>query len=171
LFKVRGKNTLSDGFTYLTDGPETAAIKFGCGTYVIGVHRTVYVNKFALSLRLEDVAQEKLWRERLDAQLLACFAVQRVTDILAIVHVAAYGRVPLAGLYILPQRTLLEIQTAIGIKDMEMHYGMEQFAAAMTLAACGLSNDVTSLVDEGEGFLVVVLHCVSVFLGETSPRT
>ena len=69
-----------------------------------------------------------------------------------------YCRIPLAWLDILPQGTLLKVQTPLSIKYMKMHYGMKQFTTIVTLATGGLANNMASFVNEREEFLGIILH-------------
>ena len=83
-----------------------------------------------------------------------------IGNLLAKVHVTTHGRIPLTGLYVLPKGALLKVQTSIRVKHVEMHHGVQSLATIVALASGGLADYTAFLVDEGEGFLVIVLHCL-----------
>ena len=83
---------------------------------------------------------------------------------------SAYGRIPFAGLDILPVGTLLQIQLALGVKNMQVHHGMQQHTAAMALATGGGGKDVALLVHYGKHLLLVVFTgCYHGIRSELSP--
>ena len=50
----------------------------------------------------------------------------------------------------------MQIEASGDIKQMKMHYGVEQHAPTMTLSARGLPYDIAFCVDKREEFLTVV---------------
>ena len=160
LFKVGCEHALAYGITYLTECPEASTVELCAGANFAFIYRFIYVYQFPFTLRLKDVAQQKLGYEVLDAQFFAHFATQCIGNFLAVIHVTTYGRIPLAGLNILPQGSLLKVEAPLGVKHMQMYHGMQRLAAVVALASGGLADYAAFLVDEGEEFLVIVLHCL-----------
>ena len=67
--------------------------------------------------------------------------------------------IPLARLYLLPQRALLKIDVPGTVQQMKMHYRMQILAAAMTLSTRGFSNGIASGIYYWEQFgFVVAFH-------------
>ena len=77
--------------------------------------------------------------EFLQTEFLAGLASQRILHVFAVIHMTAYGRVPFAGLNILPFRTALQIETHFAVEHVQMHHRMKQLRASMTFAPRGLS--------------------------------
>ena len=64
--------------------------------------------------------------------------------------------IPLARLYIFPLWPTLKIHFALGIEHMQMHDGVQQLRAAMTLAPCGRANYFSAFVYYREYFILVI---------------
>ena len=125
------------------------------------VGAAVDIDQLSLSRTLEHVFVDEHRLEIRDAQFLAHLAPQGLLGRLAERHVPAYGRVPLAGLDVLPRRALLQIELACRVEDMQMHDGVQQLAAAVALAARGRARRPSLHVYYGEHlFLIIhVLEC------------
>ena len=47
----------------------------------------------------------------------------------------------------------MEVDVALRVEDVEVDYGVEEHAAGVALAACGLTDDAPLPVDDGEPFV------------------
>ena len=119
------------------------------------------VDQLLLALRAEDVAPHELRLERLEPQLLARLAPQRLVDRLAIGHMAAHGRIPPSGLDILPGGALLEVEPSVGVEQVEVDHRMEQHRAAVALAPPGRADDAPRGIDHGKELITVVTRLCS----------
>ena len=67
-FEVGSEEALADGVTNLLHGPETATVEFfGRGTDSTVVDGAMDIDEFALTLALEHIFADELWREFGDA--------------------------------------------------------------------------------------------------------
>jgi hypothetical protein len=64
--------------------------------------------------------------------------------------VSTHCRILLAGLYILPQGTLLQIETSPRIEDMQVYNRMQQLAPIMTLATGGMAYHMALFINKRE---------------------
>ena len=139
--------------------PEAAAVELVLGGLDGGVVcGAVNIYQLAFALTLKHILAHELGREVGDAQLLAHFAEECFLGCLAVVDVSAHGRVPLAGLYVLSLRPLLQVHVPLRVEDVQMYHGMQQVGAAVALAARSLSDYRSLLIDNGEQLLLIVFH-------------
>ena len=97
-----------------------------------------------------------MWREVLDAQFLAHLASQGIGHILAIVDVASAGSVPFARLNVLPFGTLLQVELAFAVDDVQVNHWVELLGAVVGLATKNAANHVAIVVDKGKQFFAVI---------------
>lgn len=143
---------MADGIAYFLHCPEASAVRFLAGSDVPVVDDFVCIDKFVFAFGVELIHLHQFATLGIDAQFLACLSQECGVDVLAEVHVPAYGRVPLAGLYVLPHGALLQVEFAFLIEDMQVHHGMQKHGTVVAFGACGFSNDIAGGVNEGEKF-------------------
>ena len=143
---------MADGIAYFLHCPEASAVCFLAGSDVLVVDDFVGIDKFVFAFGVELIHLHQFATLGIDAQFLACLSQESGVDVLAEVHVPAYGRVPLAGLYVLPHGALLQVEFAFLIEDMQVHHGMQKHGTIVAFGACGFSNDIAGGVNEGEKF-------------------
>ena len=106
--KVWRENTLTDSFADFLNTPETTAVQFLVRkTDVTVVCCAVDLDQFTLPLTIKNILPDVLGREVGDAEFFTNLTAQGFIGCLAVVHVGADCRVPLAWLYVLPFRALL----------------------------------------------------------------
>lgn len=76
---------------------------------------------------------------------------------------SSHGRIPFVGLYVLPRRTVLQVQFTTAVEDMEVYDRMEYLTAIMCVSPRHLPEDIPVLVDDGEQFIWIVSHCLYVY--------
>ena len=74
------------------------------------------------------------------------------------IDMSANGCIPFAGLDILPVGTLLQIEFATAVENMQVDNRMQQFASVVTFASCSGSRDIPFFVYDGEHFFVIISH-------------
>ena len=146
--KVGRKYTLAHCLTYLVKRPEASAVEFGCRADLALIRSAVYVHEFAVALRLEDIAQQEFGSKLPDAQFFVHLTQECIGNALPVVDMSAYRRIPFARLDILPQRALLQVESSLGIKHMQVHYRVQQLAAIVTLPARSASYHTSLLINE-----------------------
>ena len=124
------------------------------------------MDKLTLAFTLKHILQQKFDRQACKAKFLLRLAAQCGFYSLAIIDVSAYRGIPFARLNIFPQRTLLQIDSARGVEQMEMNNRMQQFTATMTLPSCSFAHSCSVFVDNGENLFVIILfyHGKTLFL-------
>ena len=86
----------------------------------------MHIDKFTLTLALENIFADELRLEVRDAQFLTHLSLKSHLRSLTIVYMATNGSIPLAWLYVFPVWPALEIDFALGIEHMKMNDGMQQ---------------------------------------------
>ena len=122
------------------------------------------MDQFVFAFRAERIDRNRPGHEIRDAQLLAHLAPQGFGDRLAVVHMAAHGRVPPSGLNVLPGGAFLQIEFAARIENMEVHHRVQEHRPAVALAARGFADDVPRRVDHGKDlFAVIAVHAGDIY--------
>ena len=107
--------------------------------------------EFTAKMQL-DVAAEKFRRIVRQAQFLTGFALQGLLHIFAPIDMSSHCGVPFVRLDILPGRAVLHKESALRVKHMEMHHGVEQHRTTVAFAASGFPHHLTFFVDEWQEF-------------------
>ena len=112
--------------------------------------------KFAFASRFEDILFDAFGSEVGDAEFFLHLTLQGLFHILAQVNMTADCSIPLVGLDVFPRGALLEVEVALGVEDMEVDNGMEQFAAVVTFASCSGRDDISLFVNNREHLFVII---------------
>ena len=152
-FEVGCQYALSHGIVYLLQRPEAPAVGLLAGRDFLVVDNPVGIDEFVLAVGVELIHLHQFATFGIDAQFLASLAKKGGGDVLAEVDMTSNGSIPLAGLYLLPHGALLQVEFALAVEHMQVHYGMQEHGAIVALGACGLANDIAGRVNEGEEFL------------------
>ena len=114
------------------------------------------VYQFALPLRAEYVDRYPFGRKLGHPQLLAHLAPQSFIHRLAVIDMAAHGRIPASGLNVFPLRPLLQVKLAAGIEQMQVHHRMQQHRPAVAFAARSRSHDNAGGIYHRKKFRTVI---------------
>ncbi len=117
----------------------------------------MYKDQFTLTGRLEHIMRQPFGPDSFQSQFLFCLTFQCRLHTLAQFHMSAHSCIPPAWLYIFPFRTLLQVEFPTTVKHMQMYYGMQPFATAVTLTARGGPHDISVLVNKWKHLLTVIL--------------
>ena len=147
LFKVRCQHSLSNSGLQFVEFPETSSVKFITRAYFSVIYGTIYIHQFTLPFALKKIALQKAGRAGGNAQFFTHLPLQRSRNILAPIDMPAYGRIPLARLYLFPQWTVLKIKTTTRIEQMQMDHRMQQSRTTVTLATRSTPHNITGLVN------------------------
>ena len=96
-----------------------------------------------------------------DAELLTHLAHERVGHTLAVVDMPAGGSVPFPGLDVFPRRTLLEIETALTVEQVQVHHGMQNPGAVVCLATADAASHIAVFIDDREAFELIIHFFIS----------
>ena len=118
LLKIGCKHPFADNIVHLADSPEASAVEFLARLHLTIVYSHIYIYQFLLTFALELVFHYELWGKTGYSQLLTHFATERISDTLSIIDVPANCSIPFTGLYIFPQRTLLQIDFPCAVEEM-----------------------------------------------------
>ena len=131
----------------LLSSPETSSLQFlSIGRYDSLIYRAMDVHQFALALAFKDITTQKFRYEFLYSQFFSHLSLQGVRNIFTVVNMSSGGCIPFTGLYILPSRSFLQIESALLIENMQMNDRMQGLGTAMRLASCHLSDYLSLFV-------------------------
>lgn len=120
-FEVWGEDPFADVCTYLFRRPEAASAELVFAwTYRPVIDAAVDIDKFFLTVALEDIVPERLRCELRYSQFFADLTLQGIANALPEIYVPANSRVPFVGLYVFPCRAMLQIELSATIEDMQV---------------------------------------------------
>ena len=165
VLKVGCEDSFSNVVENFLSGPEASPAEL-IFAWLDGavVDAPVDIDELALPLALEDIVAERFGLEVGDAKLLANLTVQGLIDILAQVNMSTYSRVPLVWLNVFPCRTMLKIQLALAVKDVQVDDGMKNLTAVVRVSTTDGAKNVPVFIHYRELLIGIVSHNIIIYV-------
>lgn len=77
---------------------------------------------------------------------------------------SAYGRIPLVGLYVFPCRTMLKIQLALAVEDVQVDDGMKNLTAVVRVSTTDGAKNVPVFIHYRELLIGIVSHNIIIYV-------